>query len=91
VGERRTSPGAGGQSCLVTPAPEVETKSAAVFGQKTLSGLKLSERTLISVMFQGTGLTVVIRKLFSGLGIEPTTNYLLRKQYLYLNIDKLYA
>jgi len=33
-------------------------------------------------MFQGTGVTVVIRSLFSWLGIEPTTNYLLRKQYL---------
>lgn len=90
MGERKTNPGAGGQSCLVTPAPE-ETKSAAVFEQKTLSGLKLSERTLISVIFQGTGLTVVVRSLFSGLGIEPTTNNLLRKQYLYFNIDKLYA
>jgi len=91
VGERRTNPGAGGQSCLVTPAPEGETKSAAVFEQKTLSGLKLSESILISVMFQGTGVTVVIRSLFSWLGIEPTTNYLLRKQYLYFNIDKLFT
>ena len=91
MGERRTNPGAGGQSCLVTPAPEGEAKSAVVFEQKTLSDLKLSERTLFSVMFQGTGLTVVIRILFSGLGNEPTTNYLLRKQSLYFNIDQLYT
>jgi len=79
VGERRTNPGAGGQSCLVTPAPKGEAKSAVVSEQKTLSGLKLSERSLFSVMFQGTDLAVVIWSLFSRLGIEPTTNYLLTK------------
>jgi hypothetical protein len=86
VGERRTNPGAGGQFCLVTPAAEGEAKSAVVFEQKTLSGVKLIERNLFSVMFQGTDLTVVIRCLLFGLGIEPATNYLIRKQYLYFNL-----
>lgn len=75
---------------MVTPAPEGEAKSAVVFGQKTLSGLILSESILFFVMFQGPDLTMVI-SLFSGLGIEPTTNYLLRKQHLYFNMNKLYA
>jgi hypothetical protein len=79
----------GGQFCLVIPAPEGEAKSAVVFEQKTLSGLKLSERTLFFARFQGTDLTVVIKSLFSVLGFEPTTNYLLRKQYLCFNKDKL--
>lgn len=91
MGERRKNPGTGGQSCLVTPTPEGEAKSAVVFEQKTLSGLKLSERTLFSVMFQRRDLTVVIRCLFLRLGIEPTTNYLLRKQYLYFNLDQIYT
>ena len=74
---------------MVTPAPEGEAKSAVVFEQKTLSDLKFSERTLFFVTFHGTGLTVVIRSLFPGLENEPTTTYLLKKQYLYFNIDKL--
>ena len=64
---------------------------SAVIEQKTLSGLKLSERSLFCVTFQGTDLTVVIRILISVLEIEPTTIYLLRKQRLYFNIDMFYT